>query len=80
MPTENVAVVLPAATVTLAGTAAVELLLESVTETPPVGAAVLRVTVPVEELPPITEAGLSDTEDKASVGTIVSDAVLVTPL
>jgi len=46
--TLNVAVVLPAATVTVAGTlAAAELELESVTTSPPVGAAPVSVTVPV---------------------------------
>ena len=79
--TLNVAVVLPAATVTLAGTVADELLLDSATEIPPVGAAALTVTVPVEELPPVTDVGLSDTEDSAAApGVIVSVAVLVTLL
>ena len=60
----NVALVAPAATVTLAGTvAAAVLLLPSVTTAPPVGAALLNVTVPVEEAPPVTVAGLTDTEE-----------------
>jgi len=64
--TVNVALVEPAATVTLAGavTAAV-LLLESDTTAPPLGAAALKVTVPVEELPPTTLVGLTDTADSA---------------
>src|SRR6478672_9510380 len=63
--TENVAVVAPAATVTLAGTcAAVVLLLVSPTVAPPVGAAPLSVTVPVDELPPVTLVGFTETEDK----------------
>lgn len=46
--TVNVAVVEPAATVTLAGTVTADVLeLESATETPPVPAAEVRVTVPV---------------------------------
>jgi len=63
--TENVAVVAPAATLTLAGTcAAVVLLLVSPTVAPPVGAAPLSVTVPVDELPPVTLVGFTETEDK----------------
>jgi hypothetical protein len=42
----NVALVLPAATVTDAGTLAAVLLLVSDTVAPPVGAALLNVTVP----------------------------------
>ena len=49
----KVAVVAPAATVTLVGTcAAAELLLASVTSEPPVGAGPLRETVPRPEAPP----------------------------
>ena len=60
--TWNVAVVAPAATVTVAGTCATAvLLLESATTAPPVGAAWSRVTVPVEEAPPVSEVGLSVT-------------------
>jgi hypothetical protein len=77
--TLNVAVVAPAATVTLAGTcAAVVLLLDRVTTAPPVGACPVKVTVPVDEVPPITEVGLSATE--ATVGGVtVKVAVLATP-
>ena len=78
--TEKVAVVFPAGTVIVAGTIADELLLDNATEMPPVGAAVLRVTVPVERLPPVTEVGLSDSEDSATAGMMVSDAVLFTLL
>ena len=61
----NIAVVAPAATVTLDGTlAAVVLLLESATIAPPAGAAPLNVTVPVEEFPPVTLVGFTETEER----------------
>ena len=47
--TIKVAVVWPAATVTVAGTVPAELLLESCITTPPVGAVPLKVMVPFEE-------------------------------
>jgi hypothetical protein len=60
----NVAVVAPAATVTLAGTVATEVrLLESVTAIPPAGAGPFRVTVPVDGLPPCTLVGLRVKDD-----------------
>jgi hypothetical protein len=63
--TVNVALVAPAATVTLEGTlAAVVLLLERVTCAPPVGAGPLSVTVPVEEFPPVTLVGFSESEER----------------
>lgn len=78
--TVKVADVLPAGTVTLAGTvAAAVLLLFSVTDAPPVGAALARVTVPVELLPPATFVGLSDTLDTPAVGVTVKVAVRVVP-
>jgi hypothetical protein len=54
----KVALVAPAATVTLAGTCTAALLLDRLTTAPPLGAAPLKVTVPVEELPPVTAVGL----------------------
>jgi len=60
--TVNVALVVPAGTVTLpsAGTlATAELLLESVMTIPPAGAADVSVTVPVDEAGPTTLVGLS---------------------
>ena len=82
--TVNVALVAPAATVTLEGTrAAVVLLLESATDAPPAGAAPLSVTVPVEELPPTTLVGFSANELSVTAGgdagCTVSEAVLLTP-
>ena len=82
--TVNVALVAPAATVTLDGTrATVVLLLESATDAPPAGAAPLNVTVPVDEFPPVTLVGfnareLSVTAGEAA-GCTVSEAVLLTP-
>ncbi len=74
--TVKVAVVAPTATVTLAGTVAAALLLDSVTTAPPVGAALLKVTVPVDEVPPVTEVGFSVTDDTADEPTVrVSVAV-----
>ena len=61
--TAKVALVAPAATVTLAGTVAAALLLERFTVAPPLGAAPLRIAVPVAEEPPFTLFGLTVTED-----------------
>ena len=73
----NVAVVAPAATITLTGTwAAAVLLLESVTTAPPTGAGPFKVTVPVEDTPPRTDVGLRLTEYRVAAVT-VNVAVLV---
>ena len=53
----KVALVAPEPTITLTGTAAAVVLLESVTVAPPAGAALTRVTVPVELPPPVTLDG-----------------------
>jgi hypothetical protein len=75
--TVKLAVECPAATMTLEGTEAEELLLDRVTGIPPVGAGPLRVTVPVDELSPVTVVGLRETETKvtAAAGLMVSEAV-----
>jgi hypothetical protein len=80
--TGNVALVVPAATVTLAGTVAAAVsLLERGTAAPPLGAGPLNVTVPVEVDPPVTLIGLSAIEERVAepCGVTVSEAVLVPP-
>src|SRR5438094_2960047 len=57
--TLKLALVVPAATVTLAGTTAAGLLLERATCAPPTGAGPFSVTVPVADAPPIRLAGLT---------------------
>ena len=80
--TVNVALVAPAATVTLAGTVAATVLpLITETDAPPLGAGPLSVTVPVEGDPPVKLMGLSATAESVAepVGATLSEAVLVTP-
>ena len=80
--TVNVALLAPAATVTLAGTVAAAVLsLKRETVAPPLGACPLRVTVPVEGDPPVTLIGLSTIEESVvePCGVTVSEAVLVPP-
>jgi hypothetical protein len=78
----NVAVVVPAATVTLAGT--VPTVVEddaNVTTAPPVGAARVRVTVPVTATPPVAaETFVVMVEMAAAGGVTVTVAVPVEPL
>ena len=78
----KVAVLVPAGTVTEAGTLADVLLLESETETPPVAAAALKFTVPVTDVPPVMLVGLTATDKSTAVaaGVTVSAAVLLTLL
>jgi len=62
--TAKLALVAPAATVTLAGTAATAAFeLDRFTRSPPLGAAAVSVAVPVEPFPPTTAVGFSDTDD-----------------
>ena len=80
--TVNVALLAPAATVTLAGTVAAAVLsLIRETAAPPVGAGPLRVTVPVEGDPPVTLIGLSAIAESVAepCGATLSEAVMVTP-
>ena len=63
--TVNVALLAPAAIVTLAGALAAPLLLESSTGAPPVSAGPLSVTVPVEDCTlPVTLVGFSVSEER----------------
>lgn len=74
----NVALVLPLAIVTLAGTRAADELSLNDTTTPPLGAGLPNLTVPREVAPPLTLVGL--TESALNTGrTTVSVAVFVTP-
>ena len=66
--TVKLALVCPATTVTLAGTVAATLLLDSVTTVPPVGAAAVRVTVPVELVPPVTVLGFNVSDEGTGAG------------
>src|SRR5437762_3251476 len=77
----KVAVVLPAGTVTLEGTLAAALLLESVTCAPPAGASPLSVTVPVDDCaPPVTLVGFNLSEETATGGADITGSVIVWPL
>ena len=74
-------VVAPAATVTLEGTVAAEVLeLESDTATPPVPAASVRVTVPVPVRPLTIVLGLTEMLLKAAAGgSTVTPKVVLAP-
>src|SRR5260370_8544968 len=80
--TGNVALVATAGTVTLEGTLAAPLLLESATCAPPAGAGPLSVTVPLEDCkPPVTLVGFSVSVETVGRGggvTVRLAAVLVT--
>jgi hypothetical protein len=77
--TVKVTLLLPAGTVTLEGTLADALLLESITCAPPAGAGPVSVTVPVEDCaPPMTLVGFNVSEETVG-GVTVSKADGVTP-
>ena len=78
---ENVALVAPAATVTVPGTLAAVLLSESETTAPPAGAAAFNVTVPWVDVPPTTVDGLTTSDAGiGSAGPVVTmrDAICAT--
>jgi len=78
--TVKVALLLPAGTVTLAGTLAAPLPLERVTCAPPAGAGPLSVTVPVEDCtPPTTLVGFSVSEETVGGVTVSAADVLAPP-
>ena len=68
--TVKVAKVAFAATVTLVGTCAAGLLLESVTIAPPDGAGPVSVTVPTDEAPAGTEVGFRLRDERAGRVTV----------
>jgi len=80
--TVKVALVAPAGTVTLEGTLAAPLSLESATCAPPAGAGPLSITVPVEDCkPPTTLVGFRVREETVGRGggvTVSVAALLVT--
>jgi len=75
--TRKVALMAPAGTVTLEGTLAAPLLVESVTCAPPAGAGPLSVTVALEDVPPITPVGFSTSEETVGRGGVVTVRVMV---
>ena len=77
--TEKVAEVAPAATVTEAGTVRAALSSERETALPPVGAALVRVTVQVLEAPAARLVGVQAREERAVEATREREAVRDTP-
>jgi len=77
--TVKVALLLPAGTITLEGTLAAPLLLESITCAPPAGAGPLSVTVPMDDCaPPITLVGFNVSEETVG-GVTANEADVLTP-
>jgi hypothetical protein len=66
--TVKLAVVAPDGTVTVLGTLAAPLLLESVTTAPPAGAGPVSVIVPVEFCPPNTLVGFNVSDESVTAG------------
>lgn len=66
--TVKLALLAPAGTVTLDGTAVAAELSESVTTAPPLGATALRDTRPVEDAPPATLVGLRLSAESVGAG------------
>src|SRR5712692_7559111 len=62
--TVKLALLEPAGTVTLDGTPATGLLLDSTTCAPPTGVALFSTTVPMEGIPPLTLVGLTVREER----------------
>jgi len=76
--TVKVALEAPAGTITLIGTLAAPLLLESITVAPPAGAGPFKVTMPVEDCrPPVTLIGFSVSEVTVGRGGSVTVRVSV---
>src|SRR5947208_15553881 len=77
----KVALLLPAGTITLEGTLAAPLLLESITCASPAGAGPLSVTVPMDDCaPPITLVGFNVSEETAGGGPAVKATALIRPV
>ena len=75
----KVALLLPAGTITLEGTLAAPLLLESITCAPPAGAGPLSVTVPMDDCaPPITLVGFNVSVETVG-GVTANEADVLTP-
>lgn len=75
----NVAALAPAETVTWAGTVALELLDDRITEAPPGPAGPFSVTVPTELFPPLTEGGASTRLVRVAALTVRVDVTFETP-
>jgi hypothetical protein len=69
----NVALLVPSAIRTVAGTVAAGLLLETLTVIPPEGALSLRLMNPVAPTPPMTETGETATPVSAGCGLTTCD-------
>jgi hypothetical protein len=77
----KVALVVPEAMLTLAGTvAAAVLLLDRVTTIPDDGAAALSVTVPCDGLPPTTLVGFRVSEVRAGIGAVLLARTLISAI